>query len=93
LIYAAFAGASDATYHIMWIVIFNALDDFGFKESSARVGSPSNGSFNVPGEVEVVKKKVLDEALHGALRIAGLAGRSIFCATFNLNELRDRREF
>jgi hypothetical protein len=57
----------------MWIIIFNALDDFGIKEVNeiVRSGSPT-GSPSVPQEIEAVKKKVLDEALHGALRIAGL---------------------
>lgn len=68
------ACASDATYHIMWIVLFNALDDFGIKDANTRGGSPPNGSSNVPDEIESIKKKVLDDALHGALRIAGLTG-------------------
>jgi len=68
------ACANDATYHIMWIVMFNALDDFGIKEANTRGGSPQSGTSQVPGDIEMVKKKVLEEALHGALRIAGLTG-------------------
>jgi hypothetical protein len=34
---AVSACASDATFHIMWIILFNALDDRGIRES---VGSP-----------------------------------------------------
>ncbi|KAJ7857696.1 hypothetical protein B0H14DRAFT_2352091, partial [Mycena olivaceomarginata] len=52
--------ASDATYHVMWVVLFSALDDFGIKE--------------INEQIDLVKRKVADEALHGALRIAGLAG-------------------
>lgn len=47
----------------MWIILFNALDDFGVKE----VGSPSNHH-----EIEAVKRRIAEEALHGALRISGL---------------------
>jgi len=52
----------------MWIILFNAVDDFGIKE----LNSPVNFPLNIT-EVESVKRKVADEALHGALRIAGLA--------------------
>ena len=67
------AGASDATYHIMWIVIFNALDDFGIREVNdmVRTGSPGSEHPNY-AQIESIKKKVSDDALHGALRIAGL---------------------
>lgn len=54
----------------MWIILFNALDDFGVKElNAATVSLPHNHV-----EIDSVKRKVADEALHGALRIAGLAG-------------------
>lgn len=58
--------ASDATYHVMWIILFNALDDYGIKELNAAVPPPNLS------EVETARRKVADEALHGALRIAGL---------------------
>ncbi|KAF8964208.1 hypothetical protein BDZ97DRAFT_1919159 [Flammula alnicola] len=61
--------ASDATYHVMWIILFNAIDDFGVKEQNTGI----NLSHNQP-EIDAAKRKVADEALHGALRIAGLAG-------------------
>lgn len=68
--------ASDATYHVMWIILFNALDDFGVKE----VGSPSNHH-----EIEAVKRRIAEEALHGALRISGLV-RSLLalCPSANI---------
>jgi len=57
----------------MWIILFSALDDFGIKEINevARMG---NSVSAVPNQlqIDVVKRKVADEALHGALRIAGL---------------------
>jgi len=68
------ACASDATYHVMWIILFNALDDFGIREINevVRSGSPPDA---VPNQqFEAVKRKVADEAVHSALRIAGLAG-------------------
>jgi hypothetical protein len=78
---AVSACASDATFHIMWIILFNALDDRGIRES---LGSPNSASSAVgtstalgsgsglQQEIEELKTKVLDEALHGAMRIAGL---------------------
>jgi hypothetical protein len=50
----------------MWIILFNALDDYGIKELNS-AAPPANLS-----EVESARRKVADEALHGALRIAGL---------------------
>ena len=61
--------SSDATYHVMWIILFNALDDFGVKELNTGIGMPHNHL-----EIDAVMRKVADEALHGALRISGLAG-------------------
>jgi len=72
---AVTACASDATYHIMWIILFNALDDFGIREVNdlLRTGSPGNLLPN-SGQIENMKRKVMDEAMYGATRIAGLAG-------------------
>ncbi|KAH9955162.1 hypothetical protein BC827DRAFT_1238625 [Russula dissimulans] len=80
---AVSACASDATFHIMWIILFNALDDRGIRESlgsphgaSAGVGTSTSlaASSGLQQQIEELKTKVLDEALHGAMRIAGLAG-------------------
>ncbi|KAL7280160.1 hypothetical protein ACG7TL_006579 [Trametes sanguinea] len=70
------AGASDATYHIMWIILFNAMDDFGIRELNdvTRAGTPEAMSPPQHAHIEEKKRKVANEALHGALRIAGLAG-------------------
>ncbi|KAF7985507.1 hypothetical protein HWV62_3717 [Athelia sp. TMB] len=61
--------ASDATFQIMWIILFNALDEVGLKEINDMVRSG-----NSPDSVqcEAIKRQIADEALHGALRIAGL---------------------
>lgn len=54
----------------MWIILFSALDDYGIKELNTTMAPP-----NV-AEIESVKRKVADEALHGALRIAGLVSKA-----------------
>ena len=75
---AVSACASDATFHIMWIILFNALDDRGIRESlGSPHGSGATSTALVAGsglqqQIEELKTKVLDEALHGAMRIAGL---------------------
>lgn len=66
--------ASDATYHVMWIILFNAIDEYGVKEINevTRTGAPASLASNYT-EIDGVKRKLAEEALHGALRIAGLA--------------------
>lgn len=59
--------ASDATYHVMWIILFNATDDFGVKEIK------DHSAGHKIARIEEVQQKIMDEALQGALRIAGLA--------------------
>ena len=54
----------------MWIILFSALDDFGIKELNSGISHTDS----TLAEIDAVKRKVADEALHGALRIAGLAG-------------------
>jgi hypothetical protein len=81
---AVSACASDATFHIMWIILFNALDDHGIRES---LGSPHSSGAASPAlavtsgmqqQIKELKEKVLEEGLHGALRIAGLVRCSCF---------------
>lgn len=57
----------------MWVVLFNALDDFGVKEIN-EVTRMNNSPATVPNfsQIDTTKRKVAYEALHGALRIAGL---------------------
>ncbi|KAL5482795.1 hypothetical protein ACEPAI_9390 [Sanghuangporus weigelae] len=71
---AVSACASDATYHVMWVIVFNAVDDFGIKEFNDAVRMSSLPNMPPNPAIESVKQKILDEALHGALRIAGLTG-------------------
>ncbi|KAF8840752.1 hypothetical protein BDN67DRAFT_902856 [Paxillus ammoniavirescens] len=63
---AVSACASDAQYHVMWIALFNAMDDYGIRDDCL---SPS--SIN---QVETVKRKVFEEALNASLRVSALAG-------------------
>ncbi|KAI1794863.1 hypothetical protein LXA43DRAFT_994625 [Ganoderma leucocontextum] len=72
---AVTACASDATYHIMWIILHNALEDFGIREVNdvTRTGT-SETLLPQHAQIEEKKRKVSNEAQHGALRIAGLAG-------------------
>ena len=61
----------------MWIILFNALDEFGVKEINNHLA----GSKSV--RIEEVMRKVAEEALHGALRIAGLVCRVCFIYFFH----------
>ncbi|KAF9007666.1 hypothetical protein BDZ89DRAFT_1168462 [Hymenopellis radicata] len=67
--------ASDAQYHVMWIILFNALDEYGVKEinEAMRIGASQSSIANYTA-MEGAKRKLADEALHGALRISALAG-------------------
>ena len=71
----------------MWIVIFNALDDFGIREVNdvVRTGSPGHQHPNY-AQIEAIKKKVSDDALHGALRIAGLVSDFIYCQLTSVSQ-------
>lgn len=57
----------------MWIIIFNALDDFGILEVND-MSRAVNMSQPLPNhmEIESQKRNVMDEALRGAMRIAAL---------------------
>jgi len=67
-------GATDATYHVMWVIVFDAVDDFGVKEMNdiARDHDPDLGPPQFPPHMDDVKARVYDEAFRGASRIAGL---------------------
>lgn len=70
------SGASDVTYHIQWIILFTAVDDYGIREQNDLVRTASPGGTNAPSheDIEAAKKRLYDDTLHGACRIAGLAG-------------------
>ncbi|KAI0036427.1 hypothetical protein K488DRAFT_24690, partial [Vararia minispora EC-137] len=73
---AVSACASDATFHVMWIILFNAIDDYGIREVNLQMRGPEvmqyDAQINILAEEHMCK--LLHEALHGASRIAGLAG-------------------
>lgn len=50
----------------MWLVLFNAMDEFGVKEEKGGVGGMH--------DIEMIKNLVAEQACQGALRIAGLIG-------------------
>ena len=56
----------------MWVILFNAVDDFGIRELNEAVRVHPLQELPNLSAIESAKHKVLDEALHGALRIAGL---------------------
>ncbi|CAL1712740.1 unnamed protein product [Somion occarium] len=70
------ACASDVTYHIQWIVLFSAVDDYGIQEQNDLVRTADSGDANTAkhAEIEAIKKKLYDDTLYSACRIAGLAG-------------------
>jgi hypothetical protein len=58
----------------MWIILFNATDDFGVKEIKDRsAGSKKD-------HIEAVQQQIMDEALQGALRIVGLVCKYVLFA-------------
>jgi hypothetical protein len=58
----------------MWVIVFDVVDDFGIKEMNdiTRNHNPELGPPQIPAHMDEVRQKVFDEALRGALRIAGL---------------------
>lgn len=64
---AVSACASDAQYHVMWIFLFNALEEHGIQEHEPV--SPGERSRH-----ESVRQKIFEEALQASLRVSALAG-------------------
>ncbi|KZW00922.1 hypothetical protein EXIGLDRAFT_719996 [Exidia glandulosa HHB12029] len=77
--------ASDATYHTMWIILFNAVEDFGIRElreagihatmnSDSPLSSPANVQLESESlaQFEKTRSTLQSEAGLGALRIAEL---------------------
>lgn len=56
--------------------MFSAVDDYGIREQNdlVRTGSPGETNTTSHEEIENSKKKLYEDTLHGACRIAGLAG-------------------
>lgn len=66
----------------MWVIVFNAVDDFGIKEHNENLRMNPMQALPTNPTMEGVKQKLLDEALHGALRIAGLVRQARYCWLF-----------
>ncbi|EJD39970.1 hypothetical protein AURDEDRAFT_187188 [Auricularia subglabra TFB-10046 SS5] len=77
--------ASDATYHTMWIILFNAIEEYGIRElreagilvsmaSDAPITCPENAPLDpsLLSRFEETRTKLHNEAGLGALRIAEL---------------------
>ena len=64
----------------MWVIVFDAMDDFGIKEMNdiTRNHNHDLGPPQVPTHIDEVKGRIFDEALRGASRIAGLVRFPIF---------------
>jgi hypothetical protein len=75
----------------MWVIMFNAVDDFGIREENELLGMGQSPPASPEYEtVEKAKQQLYDEALHGALRIAGLVSSkpSFHCIVhFLINEI------
>ncbi|KAG8961186.1 hypothetical protein FRC03_005692 [Tulasnella sp. 419] len=71
---AVTACSSDAMYHTMWIIMAQAVEESGIKEHNDIFRSGTDVNPTQVAEFEAVKNKLAEEALHGSLRIAGLAG-------------------
>jgi hypothetical protein len=61
------SGTCDAQYHVMWVILHSALEEFHLQE--ARSGEMDEAV------VQALVRQVAEEALVGALRIAGLVCR------------------
>src|SRR4051812_32422475 len=49
---AVSACSSDATFHVMWIILFNALDDFGIRESREAIRAEMLAAGTPPPSVD-----------------------------------------
>jgi hypothetical protein len=64
--------------------MFNAIDDFGIREENESTGQAPH-LFPEHELVEKVKDQLYDEALHGALRIAGLVSIYLLLSSTSMN--------
>ncbi|KAG7088535.1 hypothetical protein E1B28_012518 [Marasmius oreades] len=67
--------ASDAQYHVMWIILFNAADEFGVKELNdfQRVGTPPSMA-PTQAHIHELLRRITMEAVESATRISTLVG-------------------
>ncbi|KAJ1309737.1 hypothetical protein OPQ81_006502 [Rhizoctonia solani] len=66
---AVSACSSDATFHVMYIILHQAVEDFGIRDLQR--GSDPSG---INSDVESLQASLAGEAVHSALRIAALTG-------------------
>ena len=71
---AVSACTSDAQYHVMWVILQNAVEEFGIREVNESNQEPTSP---VLLQIEELRSTIAKEAIHGAVRIAGLASNSI----------------
>lgn len=74
----AFSGTSDADYHCLWIHLAVAVKKWNIRELKQihigeRFASPAEEKA-IREEAEALRKRIMQEALHGALRISALSG-------------------
>ncbi|KAF9267517.1 hypothetical protein L218DRAFT_955389 [Marasmius fiardii PR-910] len=67
--------ASDAQYHVMWIILFNAADEFGVKELNdvQRATTPPTIPTN-QAHIQELLRRIILEAVESATRISTLVG-------------------
>ncbi|CAE6414217.1 unnamed protein product [Rhizoctonia solani] len=66
---AVSACSSDATFHVMYIILHQAVENFGIRDLQR--GSDPSG---INADIESLQANLASEALHSALRIAALTG-------------------
>ncbi|KAH7340911.1 hypothetical protein B0J17DRAFT_716088 [Rhizoctonia solani] len=66
---AVSACSSDATFHVMYIILHQAVEDFGIRDLQR--GSDPSG---INADIEPLQAALAGEAVHSALRIAALTG-------------------
>ncbi|KAG8722921.1 hypothetical protein FRC08_000021 [Ceratobasidium sp. 394] len=66
---AVSACSSDASFHVMFIILHQAVEDFGIRDLQR--GSDPSG---ISADIESLQATLAGEAIHSALRIAALTG-------------------
>jgi hypothetical protein len=89
---AVSACTSDAQYHVMWVILHNAVEEFGIREIND-VHNQDLVSTSMPDilHIEEMKSTIAKEAIHGAIRIAGLV--SVLLRNLNTIKSNRRRGF
>lgn len=78
-------GGQDATYHVMWVILYQALREFGLREiKQLELSGSSLASHPLAPQFLATQAQVQKEALNGASRIAGLVHTSFLPQTLNL---------